>query len=139
MSHVTPHDPIGADRFGDHRRGHGALSPSEERTWGALAHVVPGVAFVLSAGTLGFVASIVIHLVYKDRGPFVRLHTANSLNVQLTFLVLMVVALPLMLILVGFAIAAFAYALVLWVHCVGALRAWSGEPYRPHFTIPFVR
>lgn len=114
-------------------------SPTEERTWAMLAHAVPGVAFVLSAGTLGFVASIVIHLVHKDRGPFLRLHTANSLNVQLTFVVLMAVALPLMLVLVGFVIAAFAYALVLFVHCVGAVKAWNGEPYRPRFTIPFVR
>ena len=37
-----------------------------------VAHVVPLAATVLSAGTLGFVGSLVVFLLYKDRGPFVR-------------------------------------------------------------------
>ena len=59
------------------------ISPSEERTWGMLSHVVPLAAMVLSAGTLGFVGSLVIYLLYKDRGPFVRRQAANSLNIQI--------------------------------------------------------
>ncbi len=31
----------------------GAVSPAEERTWGMLAHAIPLVAMVVSAGTLG--------------------------------------------------------------------------------------
>ena len=60
-----------------------SISPGEERNLGAVAHAVPLVAMVLSAGTLGFVGSLVIYLLYKDRGPFVRAHSANSLNVQI--------------------------------------------------------
>ena len=56
------------------------LTPTEERTWATIGHVVPLAATVLSAGTLGFVGSLVVYLLYKDRGPFVRAHTANSVS-----------------------------------------------------------
>src|SRR5688572_867853 len=62
---------------------HQTISPSEERTMGAIAHGVPLIAMVVSAGLLGFVGSLVIYMMYKDRGPFVRAHAANSLNVQI--------------------------------------------------------
>ncbi len=45
----------------------GAVSPSEERTMGMLAHAIPLVAMVVSAGVLGFVASLGLYLIYKDR------------------------------------------------------------------------
>jgi uncharacterized Tic20 family protein len=51
--------------------GYGApaapLTPEQERSWATLSHVIPLVAMVLSAGTLGFVGSLVIYLMYKDR------------------------------------------------------------------------
>src|SRR5215468_220742 len=81
---------------------HGSVSPAEERTMGTLAHAIPLVAMVVSAGLLGFVASLIVYLVYKDRGPFVRENAANSLNIQITMGIVLLVSIPLMLILVGF-------------------------------------
>jgi hypothetical protein len=51
---------------------------------GTLAHAIPLVAMVVSAGFLGFVASLVLYVMYKDRGPFARENAANSLNIQIT-------------------------------------------------------
>ena len=59
------------------------MSPSEERTTGMLAHGVALGATVLSGGFLGFVAALVMYLIYRDRGPFVRRHSANALNIQI--------------------------------------------------------
>jgi len=59
------------------------MSPSEERTTGMAAHGVALAATVLSGGFLGFVAALVMYLVFRDRGPFVRYSTASALNVQI--------------------------------------------------------
>ena len=39
---------------------------------------------VSQRGLLGFVGSLVVYLLYKERGDFVRRHAANSLNIQIT-------------------------------------------------------
>ena len=49
-----------------------ALAPEQQRSYGMLAHLAPAIALPLSAGTLGFVASLVVYLMYRDRGDFVR-------------------------------------------------------------------
>ena len=35
----------------------------------------------------GFVVSLVVYLIYKDKNPFARRHAAEALNFQLTFLI----------------------------------------------------
>lgn len=115
------------------------ISPGQERTWGTLAHVVPLVATVLSAGTLGFVGSLVIFLLYKDRGPFVRANAANSLNIQIVTGIILLVSLPLMLLLVGFVTYGLALLFALVLHVIGAVRANQGEWWDPPLTPRFVR
>ena len=63
--------------------GQPGVSPREERTMGMLGHAIPLVAMVVSAGVLGFVASLVLYFLYRDKGPFVRANVANSLNIQI--------------------------------------------------------
>jgi uncharacterized Tic20 family protein len=114
------------------------LSPSEERNLGTLAHAIPLVAMVVSVGFLGFVASLVMYLLYKDRGPFVRENAANSLNIQITIGIIMLVSFPLMLILVGFVTFLLAIVLGFVLHLIGALKANRGEWWKPPMTIRFV-
>ncbi len=59
------------------------MSPTDERTWGTLAHGAAPAATILSGGILGFVCALVIYLRLQDRGPFVHAHAANALNVQI--------------------------------------------------------
>ena len=123
---ASPHDPT-------------PVPTDEERTVGVIVHAVPAAALVLSAGTLGFVASLVIYLVYKDRGPFVRENAVNSLNVQIITAILLIISAVLMLVLIGF----LTYPLVLlWafiVHVIGAMKANRGEWWKPPMTPRFVR
>ena len=118
------------------------LTPGEERTWGMLSHVVGGGAMVLSGGFLGFVGSLVIYLMYKDRGPFVRAHAANSLNVQITagigFLVGWLLTITIIGALIGIPIliAVFIWAVV--VHIIGAVKANNGEWWTPPMTPRFI-
>ena len=114
------------------------VSPSEERTMGMLAHAIPLVAMVVSAGTLGFVASLILYLIYKDKGPFVRENAANSLNIQITTGIVLLISLPLMLILVGFLTWGLALVFAFVLHLLGALKANRGEWWRPPMTLRLV-
>lgn len=114
------------------------MTPAQERNWATLSHVVPLVAMVLSAGTLGFVGSLVIYLLYKDRGPFVRQHAANSLNIQIITGIVLLISFPLMLVLIGFLTFGLALLFALIVHILAAVKANNGEWYKPPFTPSFV-
>ena len=94
---------------------------------------------VLSAGFLGFVGSLVIYLMYKDRGPFVRQHAANSLNIQIITGIILLVSLPLMLVLVGFLTFGLALVWAFVLHVIGAVKAHSGEWWDPPLTPRWVR
>ncbi|MFZ2504205.1 MAG: DUF4870 domain-containing protein [Nocardioides sp.] len=115
-----------------------SISPAEERQWGMISHAVPALATVLSAGTLGFVVSLVIYLMYRDKGPFVRAHAANSLNVQIMTLIYLCISFVLMLVLIGFVTYVVALAVALIYHLIGAMKANSGEWWEPPLTIKFV-
>lgn len=104
-----------------------------------IAHVVPAILLPLSAGTLGFVASLAIYLVYKDRGPFVRQHAANSLNVQIITAILLLVSTVLMLVLIGFATYPLVIVVATVIHVVGAIKATNGEWWDPPMTPQLVR
>ena len=116
-----------------------SVSPGEERTLGAVAHAVPLVAMVLSAGLLGFVGSLVIYLLYKDRGPFVRAHAANSLNVQIITGIVLLISIPLFFVLIGLVTYPLALVFAFVLHLLGALKAHRGEWWNPPMTPRFVR
>jgi uncharacterized protein len=125
-----------------------AISPQEERTWGTISHAGAVAAMVFSAGFLGFLASIVVYVMYKDRGPFVRSHAANSLNVQISMFIWLVVVSVLYVILgivtlgVGFLVFLpifFVPPVIAGVlHVVGAVKAYNGEWWNPPLTPRFV-
>lgn len=114
------------------------LGPKEERNLGMLSHIIPLAAMILSAGFLGFVASLVVYLMYKDRGRFVATHAANSLNVQITMGIVMLISLPLMLVLIGFVTFGLAIAVAAVLHIVGAVKASNGEFWNPPLTLRIV-
>lgn len=115
------------------------ISPGHERTTGTIAHLVPLGAMVLSAGMLGFVGSLVIYFMYRDRGPFVRQHAANSVNVQIITGIVLLISIPLMFVLVGFLTYPLALVFAFIVHIVGAMKANSGQWWDPPLTPRIVR
>jgi uncharacterized Tic20 family protein len=125
------------------------MSPQDERTWGAISHAGAVVAMICSAGFLGFLASLAVYVIHKDRGPFVRAHAANSINIQISMFIWLVVATVLYVILgivtlgVGFFVflPVFAVPLVFAgvLHVIGAVKAYNGEWWNPPFTPSFVK
>lgn len=120
------------------RNGSAPLSAEQERTWATISHAVAGVAMILSAGTLGFVAALVIYLVYKDKGPFVRQHAADAVNIQLNALLWFIIGGILVLILVGLAVLAVVPIVATVLHVIGAIKAYNGEVHWSPLTLRFV-
>ncbi|WP_345752504.1 DUF4870 domain-containing protein [Microbacterium rhizophilus] len=109
------------------------LHPSDEKMWATLTHV--GGIF------LSVVAPLITYLVFKDRGPFVRAHTATALNFQLTLLIAYFVGAITSIVLIGFLILAVAGVVAIVFPIIAAVKAGQGQWYRypAVFTIPFVR
>lgn len=155
-----PNQPYGQEPYGQQPYGQSAygppaqqqpraMSPQDERTWGMLSHAGALVAMVVSAGFLGFVASIAVYVIHKDRGPFVRAHAANSINLQITMFIWLVVATVVYVVLgvvtlgIGFLVLLpifFVPVLIAGIlHLVGAVKAYNGEWWDPPLTPHFVR
>ena len=125
------------------------MSAEDERTWGAISHAGAVVAMICSAGFLGFLASIAVYVIHKDRGPVVRSHAANSINIQITMfiwlLVLGILTIPIAIFTLGLGLvvmlpalaAAFVVAGIL--HVIGAVKAYNGEWWTPPLTPQFVK
>ena len=144
-----PTRPYGQQPETAYRAGPPSMSPQDERTWGAVSHAGAVVAMVCSAGFLGFLASIVVYVMYKDRGPFVRSHAANSINVQISMFIWLVVATVVYVILsvitlgIGFVVfwpIFFVPPVIAGIlHVVGAVKAYNGEWWNPPLTPQFVK
>lgn len=111
----------------------------DQRSLGSLAHIVPLVAMVASAGLLGFVASIGFYIYAKDRGDFARTYAANSLNVQIIVGIGSVLSFPLMLLLIGFLTLPLVLLYGVVVHIIAAIKASNGELWTPPLMPRFVR
>lgn len=107
------------------------LTPQEEKNWSLGAH--------LGVLAVGFVAPLVIWLVYKGRGPFLEHHAKESLNFQITVTIAMFVSILLMFLLVGIVLV---LALIPWMvimPIIAAVKANNGEWYRYPLTLRLVK
>ncbi len=106
------------------------LSPSDEKLWATLIHI-GGILF-------GFLPSLIGYVVLKDRGPFIREHTATALNFQLTALIATVVAIPLSIIIIGFLVWLAVAVMIVVFSILAAIAANNGQRYTYPLSIPFV-
>ena len=116
--------------------GQGQLSPDQERLWAMLAHLL---SFVAAYLFLGFVAPLVILLVFGPRSAYVRAHAVESLNFNLTWLLYAIVAVVLAFVLVGIVILIALGIAYLVLVVIASVRANNGEFYRYPLTIRFIR
>jgi uncharacterized protein len=123
--------------------GPNPMSPTQERTTGMAAHGVALGATVLSGGFLGFVAALVMYLVFRDRGPFVRYNAANALNVQIAagigFIVGWLLTITVIGALIGIPILIAVFVWTVIVHVIGMVKANNGEWWTPPMTPQFVK
>jgi uncharacterized protein len=115
--------------------GQRPLPPDQERLWAMLSHLL---SFVAAYLLLGFVAPLVVLLVFGPRSAYVRAHAVESLNFNLTWLLYAIVAVVLAFLLIGIPILiALGIAYVVLI-VIASIRANAGEFYRYPLTIRFV-
>lgn len=107
------------------------LSPPEEKAWSLGAH--------LGVLILGFLAPLIIWLVFKGRGPFLEHHAKESLNFQITVMIAMFVAVILTFLLVGIVLVLALLPWMLIMPIIAAVKANNGEWYRYPLTLRLVK
>ena len=112
------------------------MSPQDEKTWATLVHIAPFVAAMVGFPFLG---PLIVFLVFKDRGPFIRFHAAQALNFQIVITIALWVFGLLSFVLIGipFLIATG----IAWVvfSIIAAVKANNGEWYRYPMTPELVK
>ena len=118
-------DP-GAPPPGASGAGTGQLSQSDERLWAMLSQI--------GAVVIGFIAPLIVLLVQGDKSPFTRAHAVESLNFQIT---LLIVGIPLTIITCGIGAIIFVVGWVFEV--IAGIKANNGEEYRYPVNIRMVK
>jgi len=106
------------------------LSPSDEKLWATLVHV-GGILF-------NWIPALIGYLVLKDRGPFVRSHTATALNFQLTVLIAYIVSGVLFIVFIGYILWVAVFVVNIVFSVIAALKANQGQYYTYPIAIKFV-
>ncbi|ANP72582.1 DUF4870 domain-containing protein [Cryobacterium arcticum] len=106
------------------------LSPADEKLWATLIHI-GGILF-------SFLPALIGYIVLKDRGPFIRAHTATALNFQITLAIAGFVGGILTVIGIGFLILAAVWILNIVFSIIAAIAANKGEWYSYPLTIKFL-
>jgi uncharacterized Tic20 family protein len=118
------------------------MSPADQRQWGMLAHLSALAAGLLLTPLTGFglylgwLGPLVVYLVLRERGLFVRGQALEALNFQILFTAVYLAGVALGLVTFGFGfvitvpllIAAGIYALIVTV--IAATKANRGIAYR---------
>ena len=106
------------------------LSPADEKLWATLIHV-GGIFFY-------FVPALVGYLLLKERGPFIRAHSATALNFQITMAIGFAVSFVLTAIIIGYVTMAAVWVVLVVFSIIAALAANRGEGYTYPLAFRFV-
>jgi len=98
------------------------LSDADQRLWAMLSHI--------GAIVLGFIAPLVIWLIYKGRGQFVEEQAKESLNFQILVAIAYVIGTVTSVIGIGFIIIPVVWVAALVFEIIAGLAANKGEAYR---------
>ena len=133
----TPHQgPPPGQPHGPQPGGYGVpveMSPADQRLWGMLAHLS---GLVSAFFALSFIGPMVIFLVLKDRGVFVRRQAAEALNFQILIWAVLIASTVLTVVTFGLALIVVlplggALAIVALVFIIiAAVQANQGVDYR---------
>ena len=131
-------DPQGVNRWWDGTQWGEAATPapvassstSDPKSMAVLAQVL---------GILtGLIGPLIIYLVNGEKDPYVRHHSSEALNFQLTVLIAYLVSFVLMLVLIGFLLFFVVWVLAIIWGIQAAIAANRGEWYRYPVSIRFV-
>jgi uncharacterized Tic20 family protein len=117
------------------------LTAADDKLWASLAHF---------GGILWILPSLIIFLVFKDRGERTRVEGKEALNWQITFLIVWIVwviiaailAIPFLLIGIGWLITLIGFVIYLAnavFSILGGVKVQQGGSYRYPFSFRFIK
>ena len=106
------------------------LTPAEDNQWASFAHL---------GGILGFLPSLIIWLVFKDRGSFTNTEGKEALNFQITLLFGYVISYILVFLLIGAILIWVVWILGVVFSIIAFLQAKDGKHYRYPFAIRLIK
>jgi uncharacterized Tic20 family protein len=112
------------------------LSESE-RNWAMLCHLSSFAGYFFPFG--GILGPLICWLSKKDESQWVNFNGKQALNFQLSILLYMVLAIPLVFIIVGIPILVFLGFLEVICVVIASVKASKGEEFRYPLNIPFIQ
>lgn len=106
------------------------LSEAEDRNYAGLAQIL---------GILGILPSLIIWLVFKDRGPKTNEMGKDALNFQITMIIVEVVGYVLTAVFIGAILIVAAWVLRIIFSIIAFTKVQAGESYRYPLTIRFIK
>ena len=106
------------------------LSPEQDVQWGSFAHL---------GGILGFLPSLIIWLVFKDRGSFTNTEAKEALNFQITLIFGYIVSWILIIVFIGAILLWAVWILGVVFSIIAFLQAKDGKHYRYPFAIRLIK
>jgi uncharacterized protein len=107
------------------------MRPDEEKMWAIGAHLGPIV--------LGFIAPLVVWLVFKDRSRFLDRQGKEALNMQISYLIYFAVAAFTLLLLVGLILLPVVGIAWLVLMVIATIKVANLEDYRYPAIIRFIK
>jgi uncharacterized protein len=124
----TPPPPPAGGEYGGAAQ---PMNPNDEKMWATIIHIL-GIFF-------SFLPSLIGYLVLKDRGPFIREHTKNALNFQLTMLIAWIIGYILLFVIVGVFVIIAIYVVTIIFSIMAAIAANKGQNYIYPLSIKFIK
>jgi uncharacterized Tic20 family protein len=106
------------------------LTPAEDKQWAGFAHL---------GGILGILPSLIIWLVFKDRGAVTNVEAKEALNFQITLLIVYIIGSILAFVVVGFIINAAAWIAAIIFSIMGFQKVNAGGSYRYPFALRLIK
>jgi len=106
------------------------LTTAEDNQWASFAHL---------GGIIGFLPSLIIWLVFKDRGAFTNTEAKEALNFQITAAIAYVIANILTVVLIGAILLPIIFILSLVFSIIGFTKAKDGNHYRYPFALRLIK
>ena len=106
------------------------LSEAEDKQWASFAHL---------GGIIGILPSLIIWLIFKDRGAFTNVEAKEALNFQITIVIAYIIGTILSVILIGGLISLAAWVVSIIFSIMGFSKVNAGGSYRYPFALRLIK
>ena len=106
------------------------LTEAEDKQWASFAHL---------GGIIGFLPSLIIWLVLKDRGAKTNVEAKEALNFQITLAIAYVIGLILTIVIIGGVICLAVWVVSIIFSIIAFTKVNAGGSYRYPFALRLIK